>query len=332
MDKLRAIQYFVAAVEAGSLAGGARRLDVSVPAVQKLIGALERTLGTALLERNAQGVRPTVAGTEYMDCCRPLLAELDATEDAIKLAATRPRGTLAVALHEQLAHVLLSALPRFRARFPEIQLDLRTVHRISDAEAQSAEVLLLLGWPEATEEFVHRRMDMARTLIVASPEYWATRGIPADPADLANHDCLTLRNPSGTVIDLWEFVRGDEKRSVKVNGWLITNARELLIECVLKSQGVVRVIETINRTLLQSGRLIPVLLDWAVQGGPPTNLLYRASARRNPRARLFIEFVTQFLLQHDAEGKFLAQQPLNERPAWHRRGYSRASAAARISD
>ncbi|HNM23187.1 MAG TPA: LysR family transcriptional regulator [Rhodocyclaceae bacterium] len=56
MDKLRAIQYFVAAVEAGSLAGGARRLDVSVPAVQKLIGALERTLGTALLERNAQGV------------------------------------------------------------------------------------------------------------------------------------------------------------------------------------------------------------------------------------------------------------------------------------
>lgn len=333
MDKLRAIQYFVAAVEAGSLAGAARSLEVSVPAVQKLIGSLERTLGTALLERNAQGVRPTVAGSEYLDCCRPLLAELDATEDAIKLATTRPRGTLAVALHEQLAHhVLLPALPRFRARFPDIQLDLRTVHRISDADAQSAEVLLLHGWPEATEDFVHRRMDMARTMIVASPEYWATRGIPADPAELANHECLTIRNPAGIVIDLWEFVRGDEKRSVKVNGWMITNSREVLMECILKSQGVARVIETTSRTFLQSGRLIPVLLDWAVQGGPPTNLLYRANARSNPRARLFIEFITQLLLQHDAEGKFLAQQPLNERPAWHRRGYSRASAAVRISD
>jgi hypothetical protein len=83
---------------------------------------------------------------------------------------------------------------------------------------------------------------------------------------------------------------------------------------------------------VQSGRLTPVLLDWAVQGGPPTNLLYRTSARRNPRARLFIEFVTQLLLQHDAEGKFLAQQPSGERPAWHRRGYNRASAAMRFSD
>ncbi|MFO1345992.1 MAG: LysR substrate-binding domain-containing protein [Rhodocyclaceae bacterium] len=333
MDKLRAIQYLVAAVEAGSLAGAARQLDVSVPAVQKLIGALEHTLGTTLLERNAQGVRPTVAGGEYLDCCRPLLAELSAAEDAIKLAATRPSGTLAIAVHEQLAHhVLLPALPRFRARFPDIQLDFRTVHRISDADAQSAEVLLLHGWPEATQDFVHRRMDMTRTLIVASPEYWAARGIPGDPADLANHECLTIRNPAGIVIDLWEFLRGDEKRSVKVNGWLITNAREVLIDCLLRSQGVARVIETTSRTYLQSGRLIPVLLDWAVQGGPPTNLLYRASARRNPRARLFIEFVTQLLLQHDAEGKFLAQQPSGERPAWHRRGYSRASAAIRIPD
>ena len=52
-----------------------------------------------------------------------------------------------------------------------------------------------------------------------------------------------------------------------------------------------------------------MLLDWAVQGGLPTNLLYRASARRNPRARLFIEFVTQLLLQHDAEGKFSRNNP-----------------------
>jgi len=333
MDKLRAIQYLVAAVEAGSFAGAARQLDVSVPAVQKLIGTLELTLGTALLERNARGVRPTVAGGEYLDCCQPLLAELEATEDAIKLAATRPRGTLAIAVHEQLAHhILLPALPRFRARFPEIQIDFRTVHRISDADAQSAEILLIHGWPEATQDFVHRRMDMTRSLIVASPEYWAARGIPEDPSDLERHECLTMRNPAGIVIDLWEFLRGDEKRSVKVNGWLITNAREVLIDCVLRSQGVARITETTSRSLVQSGRLIPVLLDWAVQGGPPINLLYRASARRNPRARLFIEFITQLLLQHDAEGKFLAQQPSAERPAWHRRGYSRASAAMRIPD
>lgn len=333
MDKLRAIQYLVAAVEAGSLAGAARRFEVSVPAVQKLIGALEKTLGAALLERSAQGVRPTVAGLDYLDCCRPILADLDATEESIRVAATRPRGTLAVAVHEQLAHhVLLPALPRFRARFPEIQIDFRTVHRISDADAQSAEVLLLHGWPEAPPDFVHRPLGMTRCFVVASPDYLASHGIPDDPSELARHECLTIRNPAGIVIDLWEFVRNEEKRSVKVNGWLITNAREVLLECALRGQGMARVSEMTTRTLVQNGRLIPVLLDWEVQGGPPINLLYRASARRNPRARLFIEFATQVLQQLEADGKFLIQQPSADRPAWHRRGYGRASAAVRSPD
>ena len=333
MDKLRAIQYFVSAVEAGSFAGAARQLEVSVPAVQKLIGALEKTLGVSLLERNAQGVRPTVAGSEYMDSCRPLLAELSATEEAIKLTVTRPSGTLAIAAHQQLAHhILLPALPRFHARFPDIQIDFRTVNRITDEDAQSAEILLLHGWPEATQDFVHRRLDMTRTLIVASPDYWAAHGIPKDPDDLVRHECLTVRNPAGIVIDLWEFMRGKESRSVKVNGWLISNALEALNDFVLHSQGVARLTEATCRTYLESGRLVPVLMDWEVQGGPPINLLYRANTRRNAAARLFIEFVTQLLHQHDAEGKFLAQKPSADRPAWHRRGYSRASAAIRRSD
>lgn len=333
MDKLRAIQYFVAAAETGSFAGTARQLEVSVPAVQKLVGALERSLGAPLLERSAQGVRLTVAGSDYFDCCRPLLDELRSTEETLKITSGRPSGLLVVAAHEQIAHhVLLPALARFRSRFPDIQLDFRTVHRLSDADAQSAEILLLHGWPEATEDFVHRRLGMTRSLIVASPDYWAAHGIPTDPAELARHECLTMRNPAGIVIDLWDFTRGDDRRSVKVNGWLISNAREIVLDAALRAQGVGRFTEMTMREHVQSGRLVPVLMDWEVQGGPPTNLLYRTSARRNPRARLFLDFVTQLLQQHEAEGQFLAQQPSAERPVWHRRGYGRASAAVRVSE
>lgn len=333
MDKLRAIHYLAAAVESGSLAGAARQFDVSVPAIQKMISALERTLDASLLERNPQGVRPTAACTEYLDCCRPLLAELDAADEAIKQTAARPTGTVVVAAHEQIAHhILLPALPRFLARYPDLQIDFRTIHRLSDADAQPAEIVLVHGWPEATQDFVHRRLGMTRGLIVAAPDYWVAHGIPEDPADLAKHQCLTMRNPAGIVIDLWEFVRDHDKRSVKVNGWLTTNAREVLIDCLLRSQGVGRVTETTSRALVQSGRLVPVLLDWEVQNGPPTNLLYRASARRNPRSRLLIDFITQTLAQHEAEGRLIGPPSPIERPAWHRRGYSRASAAIRVRD
>ena len=330
MDKLRAIQYLVAAVEEGSFAGAARRLEVSVPAVQKLLGALERQLGAALLERHPRGVRLTAGGAEYLDCARPMLAQLQAVEEALKHAGSRPGGTLVVAAHEQLAHhIVLPALPLFRAKYPEIQLDLRTVHRLTDADAQAAEVVLLHGWPEGTQDWVHRRLGMTRSLIAAAPDYWARHGVPGDPAELAQHDCLTMRNPAGIVIDLWEFARGAEQRSVRVNGWLLSNAREFIMGAVLRGEGVGRFTALTTHAHLQSGRLVPVLRDWEVLGGPPTNVLYRASARRNPRARLFLDFIQPLMLQAGAEGD--GGQPASpDPPAWHPRGYGRASATVRF--
>ena len=330
MDKLRAMQYFVAAAESGSFTRAAQQWEVSVPAVQKLIVALEKTLGAPLLERNARGVRLTVAGADYLDCCRPLLEELKAAEESLARRASRPSGMLAVAVHEQMAHhILLPALPRFHLAYPEIQLDFRTVHRMTDADAVAAEVLLLHGWPEATQDYVHRNLGMTRTFIVAAPDYWAARGIPSDPAELELHECLMMRNPAGILLDLWEFERRDERRSVRVNGWLSSNAREVVLDAVLRGQGIGRFTEVTMRDHMQGGRLIPVLMDWAVRGGPPINLLYRASARRNAIARAFIEWVEQLLLQHDAEGQFLVQPPSAELPEWHRRGFGRASAAVR---
>lgn len=330
MDKLRAIQYFVAAAETGSLSRAARKLEVSVPAVQKLIAALESSLGMTLLERGTRGVHPTAAGLEYLDCCRPMLEELQSIETYLVSRTEKLAGTLAIATNEQLAHhILLPALPRFRLRYPDIQLDFRTVHRISDADAENAEILLLHGWLDKTQDYVHRNLGMNRTFIVAAPNYWAARGVPTDPAELAQHDCLMMRNPAGIQLDLWEFERNGEKRSVRINGWLTSNAREVVLDSVLRGHGIGRFTEVTMRAELQSARLVPALMDWTTLGGPPINLLYRASARKNAAAKAFIEWVQQVLQQHDAEGEFLMQHPSSERPDWHRRGYSRASATVR---
>ena len=324
MDKLRALQYFVAAAEAGSFAGAARRLEVSVPAIHKLVTSLERNLGVGLFERTAQGLTLTASGASYLDSCRPLLDELTAVDEAVSRSAQRPSGTLAVGAHSQLAHhLLLPELPRFHARFPDIQIDFRVVHRLTDADAGTVDVFLLHGWPEAND-LVHRPFGYTKSLIVAAPEYWQGRGVPRHPNDLAGHRCMLMRNPAGILIDLWEFERGREKTSVTVNGWLSSNDREVVLDAVLAGEGVGRFNQITTRAHLQSGRLVPVLLDWEVKGGPPVNLLYRPNQRRAPRVRLFIEFVAALLREFEAESGGGA-----ERPHWHRRGYGRASSVLR---
>lgn len=324
MDKLRALGYFVACAEDGSFAGAARRLELSVPAVYKLVTQLEQSLGIRLFERSVRGLTLTVVGQAYLDACRPLLAELVDVEESLRQPAQQPTGTLVIAAHSQLAlHVLLPALPLFHSRFPDIQIDVRVIHRLTDADAQVADVFVLHGWPQAND-LVHRQLGHTRALIVGAPRYWASRGVPGHPHELDRHTCVLMRNPAGILIDLWEFVRGDEKASIKVNGWLGSSGREVVLDAVLAGEGIARLNHLTTRTHLQAGRLQPVLLDWEVQGGPPINVLFRPSQRRTPRVRLFLDFITALLRDIEAESRGSAAQP-----HWHRPGHGRASATLR---
>ena len=88
---------------------------------------------------------------------------------------------------------------------------------------------------------------------------------------------MLMRNPAGILIDLWEFERGPEKAAVKVAGWLSSSGREVVLDRVLAGNGVARLNHLTTRGHLQTGRLIPVLPDWDVQGGPPINVLFRPS-------------------------------------------------------
>jgi DNA-binding transcriptional LysR family regulator len=164
---------------------------------------------------------------------------------------------------------------------------------------------------------------------MAAPDYWAAHGVPAHPSELARHTCLPMRNPAGILLDLWEFTRDREKVQVPVRGWFSSNAREAVLDLVIRGHGVGRFSELTTRDHARSGRLVPALLDWNVEGGPPVNLLFRGSARRSPRLRAFIAFAEQRLLEMSPAHGRIAARSLQDRPAWHRRGYGRASATVR---
>ncbi len=208
MDKLRALQYFIAAADEGSLSGAARRLDISVPAVSKLITSLEKTLGASLFDRTVQGLTLTSNGEIYLEACQPLLDQLAVADEALRGAAANVRGTLVVGSPQMLAqHCLLPALPRFHARYPDLQIDIRDITRATDADAGAVDVQVIWGWTEPPADLVQRRIGQSRFLICAAPSYWAANGVPQRPKDLERHVCLLFRTPAGTVHDLWQLER-----------------------------------------------------------------------------------------------------------------------------
>lgn len=300
MDKLRAIEYFVRVVEAGSFAAAARSMEVSPPAVTKLIAALERELGTTLLHRDSRRVVLTADGDRYLQTCARTLAELREAESQLASNRTRASGKLVVGLSRTLGpNCVMPFLPEFLRRHPDIEIDIRAVHYPQEPLAALCDVLVLIGWGEEPD-WIMRTIAWNRMCVVAAPHYWSDRGMANDPDDLLQHRCVAYRLPRGLVYDHWKFRRGDETRSVALKPYLIADDRDTLLQAVIAGAGVQWASDLTIMPFLRSGLLQPVLTDWVGLEAPPMRLHYRRGGRNSAKVRAFSDFVTEVFQRLEA--------------------------------
>ncbi|HLO95828.1 MAG TPA: LysR family transcriptional regulator [Burkholderiaceae bacterium] len=329
MDKFKALQYFLAAAQTGSLSAAARQQGVTLQAVAKLVSALEAQLGVTLFQRGSRGLKLTADGIQYAETCAPLLAQLQAAEDGLRQTRQRPQGTLVVGgTPFFLQHCLVPALPAFHASYPDLTLDLRAVLHLDEPAGQACDLLLLHGWFEAGD-WVRRELPVLPQLTAATPAYWERFGIPRHPAELADHNCLCYRNPYGKLLDLWRYRQagslGERVEQVIVRGWLHSNHRDNLLDLALADGGVLRIAHATAQGALLSGRLMPVMLDWELMDPPPLALYFRPESRRSSRLRVFSDFVAARCGELAALCTARGQSSVDGRPAWHHGSGRRAS-------
>ena len=116
--RLQAIEQFIAVIDAGSIRGAARNLDISQPALTRALQQLEEELGVQLMDRSGRGVTPTAAGSAFLSRARVAEAELrKAAEEAKKTVGDSTR-LLALGVSPVGASLLL----------PELAITLRKLH------------------------------------------------------------------------------------------------------------------------------------------------------------------------------------------------------------
>lgn len=113
--ELRSLEIFLAACEAGSMAGAARSLGMSQPAISQSIADLERKTGTTLFDRSVRPMALTLAGGMLRQRASALVA--DARQIAPLLRETK-RGKVPlvrVGLVDSLSRALTEPLTAFLA-------------------------------------------------------------------------------------------------------------------------------------------------------------------------------------------------------------------------
>src|SRR6201990_733661 len=96
MDRIDAMQAFVAVADLRGFAPAARKLGLSPSGVTRLVAALEDRLGARLLQRTTRSVTLTDVGARYLERIRRILADVEEAESSAEGESARPSGQLVV--------------------------------------------------------------------------------------------------------------------------------------------------------------------------------------------------------------------------------------------
>ncbi|APR88522.1 Transcriptional regulator, LysR family protein [Minicystis rosea] len=288
MDLLAQMATFVRVVESGSLSAAAREQRISLAAVSRQIGALERELGATLVLRSSRRLSVTDAGRRWYERAIGILHEVDDAKASVREGA-EVHGTLVVSASVTTASMLLAPrLPTLLRRHPRLLIDLRIEDRLIDLVGDGVDLAIRGGSPPPdSTAVVAQPLFRFHRLVVASPAYLRERGIPHDPSDLVRHDCLIVA-PGGGVPLQWVLVRGAEERAVEVRGPLRTTTPLVLRDLARGGAGVAMLPSWLVAADCESGLLQRVLPEWE---SPPTALwaMYSARLRGSPRIRAFLD-------------------------------------------
>jgi DNA-binding transcriptional LysR family regulator len=125
--KLSDLRLFHAVVRWGGMAKAAAHLNISQPAVSKAIKALEHTLGVRLLDRNLQGVEPTIYGRALLKGGVAVFDELMQSIKQLEFLTDPSAGELRIGCTEAGAAGFVPAvIDRLSRQYPRIVFDVTT--------------------------------------------------------------------------------------------------------------------------------------------------------------------------------------------------------------
>ena len=286
-DKLLALRLFVRVARTGSFSAAARQLDLSQPSVSRIIAALEKDVGEALVTRTTRAVTLTDAGTEYLDRVEAILAALDEADHAAR-GSRELRGPLRVAMPSSFGvREVIPVMPGFLARHPSLNVSFLMSDQRQDTVKEGVDVALRLG-ELADSSATARLIGRTRRLVAASPAYLKARGTPMTPADLAGHAAIV--GPAGTSAGTWAFQKDGHRVSARIDNRLTVSVNEAAVAAAVAGIGVVTTALWGCRAELASGALVQLLPDWTM-GDVEVHGMFTPGRPPKPSARALVEYL-----------------------------------------
>lgn len=288
----RQLRYFAAAAETGQFSLAAAKMFVTQSAITNAIGQLEDSLGVRLFERQPHGVALTAEGQGFYQHARHIL---DSLQDALREPRFRMHelaGSFRIAATYTLqGYYLPPLLARFRAAYPDIEIDL---HDMSRAEVEAA---VLVGEIDLGVILLSNVPDRARfghhVLMRSRRQLWAASGHPlldtAYPslADIARHPYiqLTVDEAEASTARYWQDAGVAPRVAFR------TNVMEALRGLIAHGFGVTILSDMVYRAWSLEGKKIEARPVLGTVPHMEVGLIWRPDTELAPPAEAFRQFL-----------------------------------------
>lgn len=299
-QRVRAILSFIQAADHGSFAAAARALGISSAAVSKNVAGLEAALGIRLMNRTTRTLNLTEEGAIFLRQARIGLEALELATDSVVAARSAPTGKVRISTsvafgHEQLAPVLPGLLEKYPGLSAEVDFDDRLIDLVHDGYDMAVR-----GGTIIDSSLVSRRICSLNLVLVASPSYLNSHGVPKRPEDLLRHRLITRKFLGGR-ISPWNFKAKDGSvNALNVEHSVLTlTSPETVARSALLGGGIAVVgVHHVWRHL-QVGDLKVLLWKCHDPGGFELTLQYPHRAWVAPRVRVTVDYLLEKFSQMD---------------------------------
>lgn len=294
MDRLQAMETFIRVIEAGSFKKAADTMQVLPSTVTRTIKELEARLGTRLLNRTTRALSVTDAGLRYYDCCKAILADMQAAESLVARSTGALRAAIRVGTTASLAkNFLIPALPAFRERYPGITLNFELDDATVDIVQRGLDCVIRAGEPPVSR-LVARRIGQFHWYVCASPRYLRRHGMPTTLDELRQHVAVGYVHSQTGRSSRWLFQDGNNAVAVSLPEHVSVDDTDAYVAAGLAGLGLIRVASYMAREHIEESRLVRVLAD--IEAPPePVSILYPESRHLAPATRAFIDWCSEVI-------------------------------------
>ncbi len=288
---LERMRTFVRVVERGNLSAVARELGVGQSTVTRHLNELEAAVGAPLLSRSTRRVSLTEEGSGYYAHCVQILRLVEQAGDEARSTRGAPAGTVRISCTAAFGVLHVSRLIfAFQDRYPDVDVDLSLIDERIDLVREGIDIAIRLG-PLTDSAMKLRPLGVSRRMLVASPEYLAARGRPATPDDLVGHEGLRMTNIAGSDVLVLEGPAGD-RRPIPFGGRFRVDHGLAVREALAAGRGIAPAHQWLVDDLVASGRIEPILTDYALPA-VPLSMLIAPERSGVARVRLLADFLAE---------------------------------------